>query len=161
MRRRAVLIGLTVAAIAVGVGMWVSAAQRESRLMNSVYGSAAARAVVEDPQRVQVYRLDALADERAYPDQIADYPIASGPFDVPDETAAEIAEAILSPGSYDWGSEAKGCLPRFGVRVAFIRGTEQVDVLFCFECRILYVGHGGSLVGSGSFDHAPRNSWVP
>ena len=157
MHKRAVLIvsALAVAAIAVPVGMWVSASQRQSRLTQKVYGSADSRAVVENPERVQIYRLTPLADEQAYSDQIADYPVASGPFNVSDGAAAEIAEAILSPGTYYWGSEAKACAPQFGVRVAFIRGTEQVDVLFCFECRILCVGHGGTLVGSGSFDYAP------
>lgn len=70
---------------------------------------------------------------------------------VPPALAAELSAALASSDSYLWDS-AKGCAPRWGAKLAFFRGTHRVDVLLCYECKILETFLDGRRVGQEDFD---------
>jgi hypothetical protein len=75
------------------------------------------------------------------------------PIPVPKDLAAELAELILNPLSYDPGY--KGCIFEPGITFRFWRGKEALDVFLCFHCRDLgfqKVGSATALGGKLSFD---------
>ena len=60
---------------------------------------------------------------------------------------------LLNRATYSWDS-AKSCKPNYGVRIQFNSGDDRVDVLLCFECRILAVYHNDKSGGGEDFDNA-------
>jgi len=118
----------------------------------TVFGSEAAAAVVRDATTVQAYRL---ASPSFFEQTLDKYEMAAGPVAVPAKQADQLKQLLLDPSSYDFSS-AKSCLPDHGVRIEFVHNNRKVDVLLCFECRILSVYDGGQSVGGEDFD--PINS---
>jgi len=43
------------------------------------------------------------------------------------------------------------------VRISFYSGPDRVDVLFCFECNVLWVFHNGVQTGGEGFDYVRPN----
>jgi len=117
-------------------------------------GGEAAAWAVADPEKVSVYLIDQdKLEQWDYQDIPLDDPgllVRFGPVAVESETGAEISRILRRPSSY--GSLLKSCLPQPGVGVRFVRGSETVDVLFCFECNILLVYHDGTFVSAHDFD---------
>ena len=57
-------------------------------------------------------------------------------------TAAAFSRAFTDFNSYSW-LEEKGCQPNYGVTVRFTKGTEIVNVAWCYECDHMQVTHNG------------------
>lgn len=100
----------------------------------TLYGTPDAARTVFEPERVEAYRL--VAGEPK--DKVADFAIASGPELLARSLAGEFSAALTDPDTF-WWDTAKGCEPRYGVRLKFTRGESVVDVLLCLECRSLAV----------------------
>ncbi len=127
----------------------ILSAVRSGRVVQStrvaqLFGGEAGLAVVAHPDSIQAFRLDTTDDSRI------DFPVADGPITVPNGIAKSLASALAADGSYDWGV-AHGCMPRYGVRLSFNRGSDRVDVLFCMNCRVLSALRGGDETGSVEF----------
>lgn len=118
----------------------------------TVFGGEDAAAAVRDATTVEAYRLVA----PSYFQQTLDkYEMASGPVPVPANLADQLKQLLLDPGSYDF-TIAKGCVPDHGVRIEFVDGKRKIDVLLCFECRILSVYDNGQSAGGEDFDPINR-----
>ncbi|MEJ7594994.1 MAG: hypothetical protein WKF77_26000 [Planctomycetaceae bacterium] len=64
-----------------------------------------------------------------------------------------LRSTLLDASSYEWDS-VKGCIPTPGVLIQFKKGSEVVDVLFCFECDNLAAYYNGVIAGGEDFDNA-------
>jgi hypothetical protein len=149
MRRRYLILAFALAPFLVGAG-WYAQFRFAVR---QVFGGGANLAIVARPERVEAYRVGPLpegVDRDAA--MLSDYLVVAGPIELPKEIAGEASAALVSPGTYMWDA-AKACVPVYGVKLSFIRGSERVDVLVCYECLILRVGRDGQAVGGGNFDY--------
>jgi hypothetical protein len=149
MRKRYLVLALVLAVLAF-------AAATYARLQNTIermFGGAENVAVVARPQRVEAYRIGPLPAAIFWQNaKFSDYPEIAGPLVLPEDVAAEAADALLSPRTYMLDA-TKSCVPHYGVKLSFIRGSGRVDVLVCYECLILWVGRDGQAVGGGNFDY--------
>ena len=118
----------------------------------TVFGSEAAATAVRNATTVQAYRL---ASPSFFEQTLDKYEMAAGPVAVPTKLADQLKQLLLDPGSYDF-SAAKSCLPDHGVRIEFVDGKRKIDVLLCFECRILSVYDNGQSAGGEDFDPINR-----
>ncbi len=121
--------------------------------VTKMFGGEDGLLTVTHPTKVKAYRLKS-DPENLSPD-LKDYDVSVGPVSVPDAVAAKVSAVLVSRRSYGW-DYAKGCLPRYGVRLSFLRGSDQVDVYLCLECRILGVTRNGT--GTGGEDFDPMNA---
>lgn len=71
--------------------------------------------------------------------------------EVPPALAAELSAALASSDSYLWDS-AKGCKPSWGAKLVFFRGPHRVDVLLCYECKLLETYLDGKRIALEDFD---------
>ncbi len=154
MKRRLVLASVVFVNVAVTIaaGFWAWSNEPSSPV-ERMLGGAQVVETIREPDRVEAYRLK---PDTAYwglaKITISDFVATAGPIDVAPQIQARLSNALLSPDSY-WDG-FKPCVPEYGVRLAFFRGTERVDVLFCFECDMLLVFHNDRVSGGEDFDQA-------
>ena len=111
---------------------------------------------MREATRVEAYRVAPPSGSNPMEDYTSplDYEVASEPVVVSAVAARELSEALLSPETYNWGS-AKACGgPVYGVKLSFFKGSERVDVYFCFQCSVLAVVRDDRVFGGGDFDNA-------
>jgi len=155
MKRRLVLAAVVcvIAAATIAAAFWLRSNEPKTPV-ETMLGGAQVVETIRGPDRVEAHRLkpyDFIASERE--STLADFPVESGPVDVSREVHSKVSAALLTHGSYGW-EYAKSCIPRYGVRLTFIRGTNRVDILFCFECDILLVFNNDRVSGGEDFDPA-------
>jgi hypothetical protein len=112
-----------------------------------VLGGDEVVAVILKPDKVLVYRLK----DQAHKEKPADYEASSGPSEVDVMTAQDLSAVVAAFDTYERNS-AKGCKPIYGLRTTFVRGKDEVDVVYCFACDIITVYLNGKRVGYGEFD---------
>jgi hypothetical protein len=126
---------------------------RDNRI-EDLFGGAKNVAVVANPDRVEAYRVGPLPEGIYWQDaKLGDYPLIAGPVPLADATAYDVSAALLRAETYVW-DWAKACIPNYGVQLSFIRGTDRVDVLLCFECDMLLIGRDGKIIGGEDFDNS-------
>jgi hypothetical protein len=81
--------------------------------------------------------------------KVDDYPVQSGPDRVASKLQEQLSQVVADLSIYEF--EPVGCRPDFGYRVQFLKKTLSVDILFCFNCKILMVYVDGKSVGGGCF----------
>src|SRR5688572_17499125 len=57
------------------------------------------------------------------------------------DVIADVTEALLSEQSFN-GDFAKGCIPRYGARLIYAKGKDEVVIDLCFECDMFRVDDG-------------------
>ncbi len=119
-----------------------------SRAYRIVFGGAGAAAAVRNATTVRAYRMKSPS---YFAKTIDKYEMVGDPVAVPGDMAAQLKKALLNPRSYIFDA-VKSCEPDYGVRLEFVHNNRKVDVLLCFECRILTVYDGGRNVGGEDFD---------
>ncbi|MDX1953188.1 MAG: hypothetical protein SFY81_13485 [Verrucomicrobiota bacterium] len=97
--------------------------------------------IVNDPEKVKLTLIEDLqgADDPIVADR---HPPRSRSITLSRKAGKAMSAQLLNFKSYAWGSQ-KACMPVYGVKAEFLRGGKKVEVLFCFECAILRVKHGG------------------
>ena len=118
--------------------------------LNAVFGGAAPIETVQNATSVNAFRLKPSSKSHA---GLSEYEMTSGPVVVPVDAVSILQSILLDTSTYEWDS-AKACMPNFGVRIQFKSGSEEVNVLFCFECDILAVYYNGVPMGAEDFDDA-------
>ena len=116
--------------------------------VSEMFGGSQAIDTVTSPDAVRAFRLP---KDSYFQKALDDYEMESGPVDVSTDAAVELATLLLDDGAYEWDS-AKGCEMDFGVRLQFEKDDTLVDVLLCYDCRILAVYLDGESVGAEDFD---------
>ncbi|MBC7815619.1 MAG: hypothetical protein IAG10_01830 [Planctomycetaceae bacterium] len=158
-RKTKVIVGIVLAAaLLAGFVMFRKDLSLEKQSsVTEMYGGVDGLMTVTHPQKVEAYRLkpNLKYDGTEYTDPNDNYEVIAGPALVPETVLAEVSAVLVSPRSYGW-DYAKACMPRYGVRLSFQRGADQVEVYLCFECKILLVTRNASVTGGGNFD--PMNA---
>lgn len=156
MNRRVVLI-TAAAAAAAPLAAWGlfsrdRARREQSRAVAELFGGEPGLETVARPERVEACRLGQIPAGRTESGaSVFDYPVISGPREVPPAISAPISAALLSPATYGW-EFSKSCVPSYGVRLSFHHGDDRVDVLLCFECDVLLISRNGRTTGGEDFD---------
>lgn len=120
--------------------------------VTALYGTQEAVGTLMNAERVEAYRLV----EGPAQGTAADFKASAGPLLLTRSMAGEFAAVLTDPDTF-WWDTAKGCEPRYGVRLKFMRGDSAVDVLLCLDCRSLAVYAGSDPPRSKDFDGAaPR-----
>jgi hypothetical protein len=155
MKRRIVLASVVcvIVVVTIATAFWLRSKDTKNPV-ETMLGGIQVVETLREPDRVEAYRLKPVDFYgELQQSTVADFSIESGPIDVPREIRTRVSTALLADDSYGW-DYAKPCVPRYGVRLTFIRGTERVDILFCFECDTLAVFHNDSVSGGEDFDPA-------
>ena len=151
--RRVLMI---VVVIAVGVALYQAAFGPPS--MTRLFGSAENLTIVREATRVEAYRLAPL--NGVNPVDVDTSPLefrtTAGPVIVKSELSETLQEALLSSQTYRWWGVKECGYPIYGVKLSFFRGSERVDVYFCFKCAVLAVVRDEQVVGRADFDHGER-----
>lgn len=123
-----------------------------------LFGGGENMAIVREATRVEAHRVVPPPGCIPMEDYISplDFKIAAGPAGVPADMAKELATTLLSTDTYSWGSDKACGYPVYGVKLSFFRGSERVDVYFCFKCSVLAVVRDEQVVGRADFDHGER-----
>ena len=82
----------------------------------------------------------------------ATYALRSAEVDLPPPVAARFAELLLDPGRNRQMNAVKPCVPRYGLRLTFVRGDNRALAYFCFECATVRVESTSGLLGGSHFD---------
>lgn len=127
-----------------------------------IFGGADAIITMNTPDKVQAWRTIAphkLEEEKSggkkvtqTTGKLADYLIVRGPVEVDAQAGAEIA-AILQRNQYKWEPPYVDCLPNPGFAVQYTKGTNNVQIFFCFECGILVTYFNGNRARGSEFNH--------
>lgn len=147
MARLTLLLTLLLTLVLTGVGCGDSVPPVSDRV-TELFGGASAIETINSPTTVRAFRLP---KNSYFQKTLADYEMASGPVDVSTDAAAEIVTLLMKDGSYEWDS-AKGCEMDFGVRLQFEKDDTLVDILLCYDCRILAIYLDGESAGAEDFD---------
>jgi hypothetical protein len=147
---------LIVVVIAAGVALYQAAFGPPS--MSRLFGSAQNLSIVREATRVEAYRLAPPegVDPFLVDTSPLEYQTTAGPVTVKSELAETLQEALLSPQTYRWWGVKECGYPVYGVKLSFFRGSERVDVYFCFKCSVLAVVRDEQVVGRADFDHGER-----
>ena len=145
--KRTILFGVVtvVAVIAVTAGAkWLIQQARSSELLE-LYGGPEGFAVVQKAERVEACRLNHDFQSGQAPS------VTEGPIAVPEPIASQLVSTLSSRDAYGW-DYAKPCIPVWGVRLAFYRDTDRIEILLCFQCDILSVSLNGVPTTDEDFD---------
>ncbi|MGA2867535.1 MAG: hypothetical protein ABSF34_00040 [Verrucomicrobiota bacterium] len=106
--------------------------------VKQLFGGGAAYETVKSPDHVEAWLLN--TDPDTYEDGKPTIRVRPKILGV--ERAEAFSNILLNFDSYAW-TEMKMCSPEFGLGLRFVRGNDQVEFLFCFDCDILEVTHNG------------------
>lgn len=136
-------IALTALAATYGLQGMLPAEAGSSSKLGTLYGGPKGFAVLKNPERIEAFRLSHVAGEEPV--------VTAGPIKVEQPTSQQIVSLLSADKSFDWNL-GKGCIPIWGVRLSFYRGTDRLDVLLCFQCDILGVSLNGKELKFEDFD---------
>lgn len=120
----------------------------ENQLLE-VFGSPETMATVRSAETVTAQRLVGEVD---YHEKSSEYEAQGEPLSLSPDQAERLRNILLDAGSYRFDL-AKGCMPVYGVRLRFQDAAGKfVDVLLCFDCKILTVYDESGSVGGEDFD---------
>lgn len=120
-----------------------------------IFGGTDNADLVADPVRVEAFRLrppSAVVDVKP---QYNEWPLAGGRVRVPADVAARLSNALTREGTYG-GDEPKGCDPSPGFMLRFHGDGRTVDVVFCFECAVLFTYRGSRPLWYANFDGSTK-----
>ncbi len=108
-----------------------------------LYGGAKGFAVLQKADKVEAFRVSHRGTQ--------EITVTEGPVTVPPSVATQLVSVLSAHQAYGW-DYAKGCIPFWGVRLAFYRGADRIDILLCFQCDILSVSLNGTQAEYEDFD---------
>ena len=122
--------------------------------MVKLFGGEDNRDLVASPERVEAFRLrpPSRVDEATNYNQ---WPVVGAAVRVPSDVAARFSRGLTSESTYA-GDDPKGCKPVPGYMLRFTGGGRSVDVVFCFECAILFTHRGPEPLWYGNFDPSAK-----
>ncbi len=111
---------------------------QDARLVE-LFGGEEGLKTVAYPTKVEAYRLK--PDPQKQP---REYAVTVGPVPLSKDLATKVSRDLVTSSSY-WWEMGKPCKPRYGLRLSFHRGQDQVDVFLCYECMELLVARNGKM----------------
>ena len=141
-------LGLALAALLAGCA--------DSRNLERLYGGPANLEAIRSCQAVEVFRLrhpkTSEIPERDYL-LYNRWPVVKGPILPEPKISGELLAALLDENTFCNWDEGKGCKPHPGVMIRF-KGTETIDLMFCFECDMLLTFRGREPIWGANFDYS-------
>ena len=106
-----------------------------------VLGGESYLEVVREPDQLEVSLL-----KTAGPQPLKDFQTRLGPIKVGERVGRRLSKLLTTDSSYDKTYEGRyGCGAQYGLRLAFTRGEQRVDILFCLTCDDLVVFPDGEM----------------
>jgi len=81
------------------------------------------------------------------------WPVVKGPVLPEPKISGELLAALLDEKTFCNWDEGKGCKPHPGVMIR-LKGTETIDLMFCFECDMLLTFRGREPIWGANFDYS-------
>ena len=124
---------------------------QEDSSVFKLFGGKDGLMTVAHPTKVEAFRLkeNIKRDGTEFTDLNNNYEVTAGPVSVPETLATELSAVLILPQAYEREFH-KACMPRYGVRLSFQRGSDHVDVYLCFECDMLLVTRNGLVTADRS-----------
>ncbi len=113
--------------------------------VEELLGGEEAYETVANPDKVEAWLLNAYEDQHdnGLPvERVGPKKLVTGIFWT--EVDKTFSSILLDFDSYAWG-EMKMCIPDFGLRLRFVRGSDVVEIRLCYDCDILEVSHNGHI----------------
>jgi hypothetical protein len=121
--------------------------------MGKLYGGAEGLDTVEGPDRVEAFRLRPPDRPTAHYNE---WPTVGEPVRLPSAVASRFSRGLTRESTFPRWEEPKVCDPRPGFMLRFTSGGRHVEVVFCFECRILFTYRGGESLWYANFDGSTK-----
>jgi len=120
--------------------------------MMRLFGSPENLEIVASADRVEATRLrpPSLGQEEA--PNYSQWPTIGIPVRVPPDIASRFSRGLTSESTYTSWDEGKGCIPKPGLKLRFTRDGRSVEVVFCFECAMLFTYRAEQAIWGGNFD---------
>jgi hypothetical protein len=114
--------------------------------VEDLLGGSAAYETVASPDQIEAWLLTPNVDNgREIPKAGRTPAVKLSP-----SAAKNFSHILTDFDSYLW-DVGKKCMPDFGVRLRFSRGSDTVEFMLCYQCDILQITHDGH-IKSGDFD---------
>ena len=123
--------------------------------MGKLFGGKGGLDVVEFPERVEAFRLRAPDGAQAQQGYNR-WPTVGPAVRVPSDAAARFSRGLTRESTYPRWEDPKGCDPRPGHMLRFFGDGRSVDVVFCFECKILFTYRGSESIWYANFDGSTK-----
>jgi hypothetical protein len=131
-------------------------AQGPSTRMIRLFGGAENVEIVASADRVEASRLRPPSRSGEGAPNYSQWPVVGAPVRVPPEIASRFSRGLTSESTYTSWDEGKGCIPTPGLKLRFTRDGRSLDVVFCFECGMLFTYRGEQAIWGGNFDGSAR-----
>src|SRR6476646_57346 len=105
--------------------------------MGKLFGGADGLDTVASPDRVEAFRLRPPAPSEKI-DHYNQWPTLGPAVRVPPDVAARFSRGLTRESTYPRWETPKACDPRPGFLLRFTAAGRTVDVVFCFECELLF-----------------------
>ena len=123
--------------------------------MGKLYGGAEGLDTVESPDRVEAFRLRPPSREKDAA-HYNDWPTVGEPVRLPSAVASRFSHGLTRESTFPRWEEPKVCDPRPGFMLRFTSGGRHVDVVFCFECQILFTYRASESLWYANFDGSTK-----
>ncbi|HLY08855.1 MAG TPA: hypothetical protein VKW04_06035 [Planctomycetota bacterium] len=124
--------------------------------MGILYGGADNLDIVSSPERVQAFRLRPPPADEPVP-HYNQWPVVGSPVRVSRDIASRFSNGLTRSSSFPRWEDPKTCEPRPGFMLRFTADDRHVDVVFCFECKILFTYRGSESIWYANFDGSTKS----
>jgi len=129
--------------------------QGPSRRIEKLFGGPDNVDIVASPERVEAFRLRPPSPGERI-EHYNEWPVLGGAVRVPADVAARFSRGLTRDSTYPLWEDVKGCDPRPGFLLRFMADGRHVDVVFCFECAILFTYRGSESIWYANFDESTQ-----
>ena len=123
--------------------------------MGKLYGGAEGLDAVESPDHVDAFRLRPPAPGQQIP-RFNEWPVVGQPVRVAPAVASRFSRGLTRESTFPRWEEPKACDPRPGFLLRFTSGGRHVEIVFCFECQILFTYRASESLWYANFDGSTR-----
>lgn len=123
--------------------------------MGKLYGGPEGLDAVESPDKVEAFRL-----RPPQPGESAahfnEWPVVGTAIRVSPDLASRLSRGLTRESTFPRWEEPKLCDPRPGFKLRFTGSGRSVDIVFCFECEILFTYRASESIWYANFDGSTK-----
>jgi len=135
--------------------LMVGCVRGPSRRIEKLFGGPDNFDIVASPERVEAFRLRPPSPGEKI-DHYNQWPVQGAAARVPADVAARFSRGLTNESTYPRWEDAKACDPRPGFMLRFTADARHVDIVFCFECAILFTYRGPESIWYANFDESVK-----
>lgn len=141
MKRHWLKIVLAIPTLAVAVYLYARSGGSREEIVQKVFGSQQLLNSFVAAQQVTAQRLHWRVEDKVSPNELGNYR-REQPVSVSASEAEKLKHLLQRSSSYYQGSNAKACIPDYGVLFIFRSGERTVQVALCFNCNMFRIFDG-------------------